>query len=62
MGILSSLGFKSTGKRRSKLKKLPKIPKGLAAAARRAVAKKKREGEIAKRHKEIEALRKIAGR
>lgn len=61
MSILSSLGFRSTRKK-SKLKKLPKIPKGLARAAKRAVAKKKREGEIAKRHKEIEALRKIAGR
>jgi len=62
MSILSALGLSSSTKRRSKLKRLPKIPKGLVARAKRAQAKAKREKEIEARYRVIEALRKAAAK
>lgn len=59
MSISSMLGFGSPRKK-SKLKKLPKIPKGLVARAKRKAAKKKRDAEIAKRKQFIAQLRKAA--
>lgn len=61
--MASFFGFSlGAPKRRSKLKRLPKIPKGLVARARRAQAKAKREKEIEARKRQIDQLRKLAAK
>lgn len=55
-GLMSLLGFSTTKK--SSVKKLPKYPKGLKKALRKAEAKKKREAAITARKKQIDADKK----
>jgi hypothetical protein len=57
MRISSFLGFSDSSKK-SSMKKMPKFPKGLKARIAKAERRKKRDADIAKRKKEIEAARK----
>lgn len=63
MDIIKELGklFESKPpKRKSSMKKLPKMPKGLKARVNKLEREIKREKEIQARKKEIEALKKKA--